>query len=142
MLRCFGGHGGRRMVLSCLPLTIPPFIPGDFSLLGQATPFLTQSTTQSTFPCHHPVTIFRVTHAHLGLSSFIGGNHSFPNTCLVTLPALLQARVKFLDELLAAYGPETSVPLAGHSIGAWFTQEIQRVRTAVLTPAYALVRSR
>jgi pimeloyl-ACP methyl ester carboxylesterase len=56
----------------------------------------------------------------LGLSSFIGGDRSFPITSSVTLPAQVQAHLEFLDELLAAYGPETSVLLVGHSIGSWF----------------------
>lgn len=67
-------------------------------------------------------------HAHLGLSSFIGGEGSFPNTASVTLPAQVQAHIEFLDELLAAYGPETGVLLVGHSIGSWFVQEMLKAR--------------
>jgi pimeloyl-ACP methyl ester carboxylesterase len=73
------------------------------------------------------ITIFA--HAHLGLSSYVGGDRSFPNVSSVSLPAQIQAHVEFLDELLAAYGPETNVLLVGHSIGAWFIQEMLKSRT-------------
>ena len=78
------------------------------------------------------VTIFA--HAHLGLSSFVGGDRSFPNPSSVTLPAQVQAHIEFLDELLAAYGPETDVLLVGHSIGSWFVQEMLKARATVLQP--------
>jgi pimeloyl-ACP methyl ester carboxylesterase len=73
-------------------------------------------------------------HAHLGLSSFIGGDRSFPKTSSVTLPAQVQAHLEFLDELLAAYGPETTVLLVGHSIGSWFVQEMLKARATALHP--------
>ena len=78
------------------------------------------------------VTIFA--HAHLGLSSFIGGDRSFPSASSVTLPAQVQAHLEFLDELLTAYGPETSVLLVGHSIGSWFVQEMLKARATALHP--------
>ena len=71
-------------------------------------------------------------HAHLGLSSFIGGDRSFPNTSSVTLPAQVQAHLEFFDELLAAYGPDTTVLLVGHSIGSWFVQEMLKARATTL----------
>lgn len=97
------------------------------------------------------VTIFA--HAHLGLSSYIGtdgSSFSFPETSSVTLPAQIEAHVEFLDELLAAYcgghcDPATRVLLVGHSIGAWFVQELLKARAAhwqlrprVLLGAYLL----
>jgi pimeloyl-ACP methyl ester carboxylesterase len=50
------------------------------------------------------------------------------------LPAQVQAHLEFLDDLLEAYGPETSVLLVGHSIGAWFIQEMLKARAAALHP--------
>jgi len=79
------------------------------------------------------VTIFA--HAHLGLSSYIGidgdGTFAFPETSSVALPAQIQAHVEFLDEILAAYGPATRVLLVGHSIGAWFIQEVLKARASL-----------
>lgn len=70
-------------------------------------------------------------HAHLGLSSYVGADRSYPETSAVTLPAQVQAHLEFLDELLAAYGPATRVLLVGHSIGCWLIQEVLKVRDAL-----------
>ena len=79
------------------------------------------------------VTIFA--HAHLGLSSYVGvdgdGTFTFPEPSCVTLPAQIQAHVEFLDEILVAYGPATRVLLVGHSIGAWFVQEVLKARASL-----------
>ena len=79
------------------------------------------------------VTIFA--HAHLGLSSYVGidgaGTFTFPETSSVTLLAQIQAHVEFFDEILAAYGPATRVLLVGHSIGAWFAQEVLKARASL-----------
>jgi pimeloyl-ACP methyl ester carboxylesterase len=72
-------------------------------------------------------------HAHLGLSSYIGGDgRSYPETDSVALPAQIQAHIEFLDELLVAYGPATRVLLVGHSIGCWFIQEVLKARRSAL----------
>ncbi|KAI9455146.1 hypothetical protein BJY52DRAFT_1213395 [Lactarius psammicola] len=116
---------------SVTPRTVLLFIPGNPGLLDFYVPFLdaiyaeANSSTSST-----SVTIFA--HAHLGLSSYIGGDRSFPDTSSVTLPAQIQAHVEFLDELLTAYDLEASVLLVGHSIGAWFIQEMLKARAAAL----------
>ena len=78
-----------------------------------------------------PITIFA--HAHLGLSSYIGGERSFPDVSSVSLPAQIQAHVEFLDELIATYGPETNLLLVGHSIGSWFIQEMLKSRARAQT---------
>ena len=147
--RCCGGHGRRKiMVPSCLaqcyfsslvPCTPPPFpVSTNFSspsgnpgLLDFYVPFLDAIYHQTKFSTSSTVAIFA--HAHLGLSSYIGGDRAFPgDISSVNLPAQIQAHVEFLDELLAAYGPETSVLLVGHSIGTWFIQEMLKARTAPL----------
>ncbi|KAH9023369.1 hypothetical protein EDB85DRAFT_1991162 [Lactarius pseudohatsudake] len=111
---------------SVVPRTVLLFIPGNPGLLDVYIPFLDAIYSEA----NSSVTIFA--HAHLGLSSYIGGDRSFPDTSSVTLPAQIQAHVEFLDELLAAYGPETSVLFVGHSIGAWFIQEMMKARATDL----------
>ncbi|KAH9005514.1 hypothetical protein EDB86DRAFT_3036780 [Lactarius hatsudake] len=113
---------------SVIPRTVLLFIPGNPGLLDVYIPFLDAIYSEA----NSSVTIFA--HAHLGLSSYVGGDSSFPDTSSVTLPAQIQAHVEFLDELLAAHGPETSVLLVGHSIGAWFIQEMLKARVAALRP--------
>ncbi|KAI9443998.1 hypothetical protein H4582DRAFT_1918432 [Lactarius indigo] len=108
------------------PRTVLVFIPGNPGLLDFYIPFLDAIYAEA----KSSITIFA--HAHLGLSSYIGGDRSFPDTSSVTLPAQIQSHVEFLDELLAAYGPETNVLFVGHSIGAWFIQEMLKARTAAL----------
>ena len=131
---------------SLVPRTVLLFIPGPCTLLS---PFLFLLTCDFSgnpglldfyipfldaiyHEANSSVTIFA--HAHLGLSSYIGGDHLFPDTSSVSLPAQIQAHVEFLDELLAAYGPETSVLLVGHSIGSWFIQEMLKARATALRP--------
>ena len=79
------------------------------------------------------VTIFA--HAHLGLPSYVGidgdGTFTFPETSCITLPAQIQAHVEFLDQIFAAYGSATRVLLVGHSIGAWFIQEVLKTRASL-----------
>jgi len=116
---------------SVLPRTVLLFIPGNPGLLDFYVPFLDAIYDQTNVP------IFA--HAHLGLSSFIGGDRSFPDTSSVTLPTQIQAHLEFLDELLAAYGPKTSVLLVGHSIGTWFIQEMLKARAAALRPVGAFM---
>jgi pimeloyl-ACP methyl ester carboxylesterase len=146
--RCCGGHGRRKILPSCLAqyyfsslvrvpfflssfLLISPF-SGNPGLLDFYVPFLDAIYHKANISTSSSVTIFA--HAHLGLSSYIGGDRSFPDTSSVSLPAQIQAHVEFLDELLAAYGPETSVLLVGHSIGTWFIQEMLKARAAALRP--------
>ncbi|KAN0134248.1 DUF2305 domain containing protein [Lactarius tabidus] len=105
------------------PRTVLLFIPGNPGLLDFYIPFLDAIYHET----DSPITIFA--HAHLGLSSYIGGDRSFPDVSSVSLPAQIQAHVEFLDELLAAYGPGTNLLLVGHSIGAWFIQEMLKSRT-------------
>jgi pimeloyl-ACP methyl ester carboxylesterase len=121
-----------RTVLLFIPGPRSPFplsilltrnYPGNPGLLDFYIPFLDAIYNES----NSPITIFA--HAHLGLSSYIGGDRSFPDVSSVSLQAQIQAHVEFLDELLAAYGPETNVVLVGHSIGAWFIQEMLKSRT-------------
>ncbi|KAF8270146.1 hypothetical protein EI94DRAFT_1681141 [Lactarius quietus] len=100
------------------PRTVLLFIPGNPGLLDFYIPFLDAIYHAA----NSSVTIFA--HGHLGLSSYFGGDRPFPDTSSVNLPAQIQAHVEFLDELLAAYGPETNVLLVGHSIGSWFIQEM------------------
>ncbi len=51
----------------------------------------------------------------------------------MTLPAAqVQAYVEYLDELLAAYDPETGVLLVGHSIRASVIQEMLKARVGAL----------
>ncbi|KAH9039444.1 hypothetical protein EDB83DRAFT_2411710 [Lactarius deliciosus] len=111
---------------SVIPRTVLLFIPGNPGLLDVYIPFLDAIYSEA----NSSVTIFA--HAHLGLSSYVGGDRSFPDTSSVTLPAQIQAHAEFLDELLAAYGPETSVLLVGHSIGAWFIQEMMKAHATDL----------
>ncbi|KAI9462885.1 hypothetical protein BJY52DRAFT_1185001 [Lactarius psammicola] len=70
------------------------------------------------------VTIF--IHAHLRLSPYIAGDRSSPDIS-ITLPTQVQAHVEFLDGLVAAYGPETSMLLMGHSV-----QEMLKLRRPAL----------
>ncbi|KAN0132802.1 DUF2305 domain containing protein [Lactarius tabidus] len=111
-----------------MPRTVLLFIPGNPGLLDFYMPFLDAIYDKVSTSA----TIFA--HAHLGLSSFIGGDRSFPKTSSVTLPAQVQAHLEFLDELLAAYGPEATVLLVGHSIGSWFVQEMLKARATALHP--------
>jgi pimeloyl-ACP methyl ester carboxylesterase len=123
---------GPRTLLSpfLTPLyTISPFL-GNPGLLDFYVPFLDAIYNEASSFKLSSVTIFA--HAHLGLSLI--GDRSFPDASSVTLPAQVQAHLEFFDELLAAYGPETSVLLVGHSIGAWFIQEILKARAAALLP--------
>ena len=105
---------------------------GNPGLLDFYVPFLDAIYHEVKSSTSSPITIFA--HAHLGLSSYIGGDRSFLDTSSVSLPAQIQAHVEFLDELLAAYGPETNVILVGHSIGAWFIQEMLKARSAATAP--------
>jgi Lipid-droplet associated hydrolase len=128
--------------------THPLFRSGNPGLLDFYVPFLnaihraTVSESSDSHVCpssSSSVTIFA--HAHLGLSSYIGtstdgASFPFPETSSVALPAQIEAHLEFLDVLLAAYGghrdsyPATRVLLVGHSIGAWFVQELLKARAA------------
>ncbi|KAH9059748.1 hypothetical protein EDB87DRAFT_1675003 [Lactarius vividus] len=99
------------------PHTVLLFIPGPW-LLDFYIPLLDAIYSEA----NSSITIFA--HAHLGLSSYIGRDRSFPDTS--------SSHIEFLDELLAKYGPETNVLLVGHSIGAWFIQEMMKARSAAL----------
>lgn len=136
-----GNHDDLLMLLFQSPI-MRGAAPGNPGLLDMYVPFLdavhrgaiSNSESSSESPTGlrlGPVTIFA--HAHLGLTSYIrGGESSFPaETSHVELPAQIQAHVAFLDELLAAYGPATRVLLVGHSIGAWFIQEVLKARKAL-----------
>lgn len=126
---------------------------GNPGLLDHYVPFLNaihrESVSESSDPDSNStsnaspsssVTIFA--HAHLGLSSYIGidgppFSFSFPEPSSVALPAQIEAHLEFLDELLAAYahdgGPRHPAPrvlLVGHSIGAWFVQELLKARAS------------
>ena len=108
------------MVLSRLSVPSPPLpwlnlvrvlVSTDtrFSLLGQprATRLFRvplDAIYHATIPSA-PTSVTVFAHAHLHLSSYIDGDRSFHDTS-VTLLAQVQAHVEFLDELLAAYGPE------------------------------------
>jgi pimeloyl-ACP methyl ester carboxylesterase len=112
---------------------------GNPGLLDFYVPFLDaihrEATSHSPGSPESPVTIFA--HAHLGLSSYVGGGagaSTYPETAHVALPAQIQAHLEFLDELLAAHAPTTRVLLVGHSIGAWFVQEMLKARAAALRP--------
>ncbi|KAI0301380.1 hypothetical protein BC826DRAFT_949383 [Russula brevipes] len=122
-----------------VPRTVLLFIPGNPGLLDFYVPFLDAihrgATSHSPGSPESPVTIFA--HAHLGLSSYIDGGDgtsAYPETAHVALPAQIQAHLEFLDELLAAHAPTTRVLLVGHSIGAWFVQEMLKARAAALRP--------
>jgi pimeloyl-ACP methyl ester carboxylesterase len=120
---------GPCIFLSPFPLSSSHAIfSGNPGLLDFYVPFLDAIYHEVNSSTSSPVTIFA--HAHLGLSSYIGGNRSFLDTSSVSLPAQIQAHLEFLDELLASYGPETNVLLVGHSIGAWFIQEMLKARSA------------
>ncbi|KAH9995909.1 hypothetical protein BJV74DRAFT_300115 [Russula compacta] len=131
-------HGMRALDSTVVPRTVLLFIPGNPGLLDMYVPFLDavhrgaiSNSESSESPGLGRVTIFA--HAHLGLTSYVrGGDGSFPaETSHVELAAQIQAHVEFLDELLAAYGPATRVLLVGHSIGAWFIQEVLKARKAL-----------
>jgi len=128
--------------LAAVPPLISPPSSGNPGLLDFYVPFLnaihreavSESTdSDSDSGPSSSVTIFA--HAHLGLSSYVGidgaGTFTFPEMSSVTLPAQVQAHVEFLDEILAAYGPATRVLLVGHSIGAWFIQEVLKARASL-----------
>ena len=102
---------------------------GNPGLLDFYVPFLDTIYSEANSSDSSSITIFA--HAHLGLS-FIGGDRSFPDSSSVDLAAQVQAHLEFFDDLLATYGPETSVLLVGHSIGAWFIQEMLKSRAAAL----------
>ncbi|KAI0298364.1 hypothetical protein B0F90DRAFT_1632849 [Multifurca ochricompacta] len=114
--------------------TVLLFIPGNPGLLDFYVPLLNaiHRRVEAASPTSSFVTIFA--HAHLGLSSYIGGDQSYPEIPSVSLPAQIQAHVEFLDELLAEYGPETRVLLVGHSIGSWFIQEVLKARVGLRPP--------
>lgn len=67
------------------PRTILLFIPGNPGLLDFYIPFLDTIYHEA----NSSITIFA--HAHLGLSSYIGGDRSFPDVSSVSLPAQTQA---------------------------------------------------
>lgn len=117
---------GQCTLLSRLLVLLTCYFAGNPGLLDFYIPFLDAIYHEA----NSSVTIFA--HGHLGLSSYFGGDRSFPDTSSVGLPAQIQAHVELLDELLAAYGPETRVLLVGHSIGAWFIQEMLKARAAEL----------
>lgn len=119
---------------------------GNPGLLDFYVPFLnaihretvSESSDSNASPSSSSVTTI-FAHAHLGLSSYLdtdGSSSSFPETSSVSLPAQVEAHLEFLDELLVAYGghrdsdPATRVLLVGHSIGAWFVQELLKARAA------------
>jgi hypothetical protein len=121
-----------RTVLLFIPgprtlLYLPSLLKCNFSgnpgLLDLYIPFLDSIYSEA----NSPITLFA--HAHLGLSSYIGGDRSFPDVPSVSLPAHIRAHVEFLDKLLASYGPKTNVLLVGHSIGAWLIQEMLKTHT-------------
>ncbi|KAI0249305.1 hypothetical protein BJV78DRAFT_1129761 [Lactifluus subvellereus] len=114
-----------------IPRTVLLFIPGNPGLLDFYVPFLNAIHHDATSGSSGGAALAIFAHAHLGLSSYVGGDRSYPETSSVALPAQVQAHVEFLDELLAAYGPATRVLLVGHSVGCWLIQEVLKARAAL-----------
>jgi pimeloyl-ACP methyl ester carboxylesterase len=125
------------------------YIPFLNAIRSGAVSFPSSDPNATTLPSSESsrssVTIFA--HSHLGLSSYFNDDASessspiisFPETSCIALPAQIQAHVEFLDELLAVYDNDlpdatatpTRVLLVGHSIGAWFVQEVLKARPAL-----------
>ncbi|KAI0265417.1 hypothetical protein BC834DRAFT_879350 [Gloeopeniophorella convolvens] len=109
-----------------VPHTVLLFIPGNPGLLDFYVPFLNaihEATAKSS--------VAILAHGHLGLISYVGGDRAYLDPSSVMLPAQIQAHVRLLDDVVAAYGADTRVLFVGHSVGSWFIQQVLKARPAL-----------
>lgn len=98
---------------------------GNPGLLGFYPPFLSAIHDKAS-----SAKMAILAHAHVGHTPGIEGTGGY-DARRYDLTTQIQSAVEALDAVKAAFGPNTKVVILGHSIGSWFTLQVDLSLNAV-----------